>query len=59
MVYFPVCDFLYCSNAQKVDEASHFAFVQFIKQEQGLYDHNHPDYAQWDKVDFEWKRISH
>jgi len=49
-----VCDFLCCSGAQEFDEATHFAFVQFTEQEQGLYDHSHPDYAQKDKLDLAW-----
>jgi hypothetical protein len=40
-----VCDFLRCSDAQKVNEATHFVFVQFTEQEHGLYDHSHPYYA--------------
>lgn len=54
-----MCDFLLCPDAQKVDEATHFAFVQFTVQKQGLYDHSHPDYAQGDKVDLVWEKISH
>jgi len=54
-----VCDFLHRSGAQKFDEATHFAFVQFTEQEQGLYDHSNPDYAQRDKLDLAWEKISH
>jgi len=54
-----VCDFLHCSDAQKVDEATHFAFVQFTEQKQGLYDHRHPHFAQREKVDLVWEKISH
>jgi len=36
MVLFPVSNFLHCSDAQKVDEATLFAFVQITEQEQGF-----------------------
>jgi hypothetical protein len=54
-----VCDFLRGQDAQKVDEAIHFAFVQFTEQEQGLYDHSHPDYARRDKLDLACEKILH
>jgi hypothetical protein len=45
--------------AQKVDECTNTAFVQLTEQEPGQYDKSHPDYAQTDKVDLAWERISH
>jgi hypothetical protein len=44
--------------ARKVDEVANFVFVQLIKQEPGIYDKSHPDYARRDKRDLAWERIS-
>jgi hypothetical protein len=44
--------------ARKVDEGANFVFVQLIKQEPGIYDKCHPDYARRDKRDLAWERIS-
>jgi len=45
--------------AQKVHEATNFAFVHLTEQEPGLCEKSHPDYAWRDKVDLAWERISH
>jgi hypothetical protein len=44
---------------RKFYEAVNFVFVQLIKQELGIYDKYHADYARQDKIYFDWERISH
>ena len=44
--------------AQKVHEATNFAFVHFTDPETGLYEKCHPDYTRRDKVDLAWEIIS-
>jgi hypothetical protein len=43
--------------ARKADEAANIVFVQLIKEEPGIYDKWHPDYARQDKIDLTWERI--
>jgi hypothetical protein len=50
---------LFLKVGRKDDEAANFVFVQLIKQEPGIHDKRHPDYAREDKIDLVWERISH
>jgi hypothetical protein len=45
--------------AQKVHEATDFAFIQLTDQEPSLYEKSHPDYTSRDKVDLARERVSH
>ena len=51
----------FCINqmAQKVHEATNFAFIHLTDQGPSLYEKSHSNYTQRDKVDLAWERISH